>query len=722
MTLATTLDNAMDACPFDSLGWFEIKGKWLVRCWHPGATQVTLLNKFSGEPIGDMECVDEKGLFEFSWPKKTKRCTLDFHITRTDCEYRICDSYQFADRTFEDFDHDHNHLFKNMGAQLCEATGPDGKKVKGVRFAVYAPNARAVSVIGSFNDWDGRRHLLNSGADGVWRLFVPGISAGDQYKFELKDQGGTMLPHKSDPYGFFKEQYPSFASIVFDHEQYQWQDKKWRDRALPDWRQVPINIYEVHAGSWRQADGQPLGWTGLTEQLIPYVVDMGYTHIELLPVSEYPFDGSWGYQPVGLFAPTSRFGTPDEFKAFVDACHQANIGVIVDWVPAHFPADEHGLAKFDGTALYEYSDPRRGWHPDWNSYIYDYGRHTVCDFLISSAVAWLEYFHIDGIRVDAVASMLYLDYSRESGEWVPNVDGGNHNYEAIEFVKRFNETVYSLHPKVITIAEESTSFDGVTRPVFAGGLGFGFKWNMGWMHDSLQYLQHDPIHRRYHHGEITFSMVYAYSENYVLPLSHDEVVHGKGSIIGRMPGDEWQQVANLRAFYGYMFCHPGKKLNFMGNEFGQGAEWSHTRSLDWHLLQYEKHSGVQSMFKDLNHLYANEKALHQLDCDPEGFTWLNHDDADSSVISFARFSPGREEILIVVTNFTPVPHEFYRIGVPESGYYEVIFNTDAGVYNGSNFDMGAGFNSFNESRNGQSFSVEVRLPPLATVVMKKKLN
>ncbi len=460
-----------------------------------------------------------------------------------------------------------------------------------------------------------------------------------------------------------------------------------------------------------------MNYKELADELIPYLLDMNYTHVEFIPVSEHPFDGSWGYQPLGLFAPTSRFGTPDEFKYFVDQCHVKGIAVIVDWVPAHFPSDSHGLAQFDGTALYEYEDPRRGWHPDWNSYIYDFGRYTVRDFLVSSAIVWLDYFHIDGIRVDAVASMLYLDYSREENDWVPNVDGGNHNYEAIDFIKRFNQTVYGKFPNAITIAEESTAYDGVTRPVFAGGLGFGFKWNMGWMHDSLEYMSREPIHRKYHHSELTFSMVYSFNENFVLPLSHDEVVHGKGSILDRMPGDEWQKTANLRAYYGFMYGHPGKKLNFMGNEIAQGIEWNHKGQIDWYLLQFERHKGIQNLFRDLNRLYRDEAALHEKDCDPSGFRWINHDDAEHSIYSFVRYSDDGS-IIVIISNMTPEPYDKYHIGVPSAGHYEVILNSDSSHYGGSDYPVDRIFESSDTSANGLPNALEVQVPPLATLYLK----
>lgn len=718
---ATELSNARHARPFDDLGLHsgpEGKGL-LIRAWFPQAERIEATELKSGKALGALDRVDAAGLFELHLPRRRKRFSYRLNITLDGHTFTLLDAYQFPERAHEDFFCTSETLYHNMGARPCQATTPEGQTIDGVRFAVYAPNARAVSVIGDFNQWDGRRHPMMSSQDGIWRLFIPDLRPGTEYKYELKNAAGDVLPHKQDPFGDWHAQYPSFHSVVWDHEDYTWSDQEWQQREVGDRRRQPMTIYELHAGSWRMHDdGTPLNYRELAVQLIPYLQDMGYTHVELMPISEYPFDGSWGYQPVGLFAPTSRFGTPNDFKYFVDQCHQAGIAVIVDWVPAHFPADPHGLAKFDGTALYEYEDPRRGWHPDWNSFIYDYGRTTVTDFLVSSAMVWLERYHVDGIRVDAVASMLYLDYSREDGDWVPNVDGGNENYEAIAFVKRFNEAVYGRFPRCFTVAEESTSFPGVSKPTYLGGLGFGFKWNMGWMHDTLEYVKKDPVYRQHHHGELTFSLIYAFDENFVLPLSHDEVVHGKGTILDRMPGDEWQQMANLRNYYAYMYTHPGKKLNFMGNEFGATREWSHQRPLDWWLLDYPRHRGCQQLVRDLNRLYASLPALHRLDHEPEGFRWINHDDAGSSVISFCR-SDGEGGLIVVVSNFTPMPHERYRIGVPDAGQYEVILNTDSEYYWGSNFDAGQYHQSLGNPRDGLPCSLELRLPPLGTVVLKR---
>ncbi|MFQ3230177.1 1,4-alpha-glucan branching protein GlgB [Reinekea sp.] len=715
MSVASRLSNVLEAQPFDVLGIFALDSGWFVRAFIPDATKVTVMSLDGKTLLTDMTLVDDCGVFEGTITAK-KRPLYSLAVSSGDHQWNVVDAYQFVDRAMTDFPCDSDTLYKNMGAQMCSVPTEEGE-VAGVRFAVYAPNARSVSVIGVFNNYDGRRHPMQSHSDGIWRIFVPGIQAGDKYKFELKDAHEHLLPHKADPYNFYCGQHPHFNSIVFDHDAYEWHDEKWQNRAFVEPTKAPMSTYEVHVGSWKHKDGQPLAYRELAQELIPYLKEMNFTHVEFVPVSEHPFDGSWGYQPLGLFAPTSRYGTPDDFKYFVDQCHQNGIAVLVDWVPAHFPADPHGIAQFDGTPLYEYEDPRRGWHPDWNSYIYDFGRFTVRDFLISSAVIWLEYFHVDGIRVDAVASMLYLDYSREEGEWIPNVDGGNHNYEAIEFVKRLNETIYGRYPKAITIAEESTAFDGVTRPVFAGGLGFGFKWNMGWMNDSLEYMKRDPIHRSYHHNDLTFSMVYSFNENFVLPLSHDEVVHGKGSILKKMPGDEWQQFANLRAYYGFMFAHPGKKLNFMGNELAQGLEWNHRAELDWYLLEYENHKGVQNLFRDLNRLHRDEPALHQRDSDASGFRWINHDDAANCVFSLIRLSDGKD-FVIAVTNMTPIPHDHYRIGVPNDGQYKVILNTDSHHYGGSNYDAGDIFQSISEPSNGMPFTLDIKVPPMATIYIK----
>ena len=673
--------------------------------------------------LGTMNRVEEEGLFELNFPNAGSEFNYLFNVTYQDSVVKVIDPYQFREQAYAGLSTMRNeaaNLYRTMGAQLVEIE-VDGVKIKGVRFAVYAPSASNVSVIGDFNFWDGRRHPMQRSLMGEWVLFVPGIGEGERYKYELKDPLGNRLPHKSDPVGFYAEQYPSFASVVYDQKRYQWNDAAWVESQKNDKLKQAMSIYELHFASWkRHENGDSLSYREMAAELIPYVKEMGYTHVELLPIMEHPFSGSWGYQPVGLFSPTSRFGSADDFKYFVDQCHQAGIGVILDWVPAHFPSDSHGLARFDGTPLYEYEDPRRGWHPDWNSYIYDFGRETVRQFLVASALVWLDYYHIDGLRVDAVASMLYWDYSRKAGEWVPNVDGGNHNYEAISLLRWFNEEVYKNYPQCMTIAEESTAFAGVSRPTYTGGLGFGFKWNMGWMHDTIEYMKKDPIYRKYHHSEMTFSMIYAYDENFILSISHDEVVHGKLSMLYKMPGDEWQQAANLRAYMGYMYAHPGKKLNFMGTEFAQSAEWNHDSQLQWWLLQFDKHQGQKKLIQDLNNLYRSEPALYVADYDKIGFMWLDHSDYQNSIFAMMRRDANGENSIIAVSNFTPTTHEGYRLGVPTKGKYKVVLNTDSKCYWGSNYDVGGEvFEASDISWHGQYHSIVLNLPPLATIFIKR---
>ena len=712
--------------PFDHLGLIKNPegAGLLLRAWLPGAKAVEVRELGSGKVLAaSMSCIDKNGLFEQPFSSRKKPFSYTLHITYPDSTLDLIDPYQFKDEAYAglaEMTLQASNLYRTLGSHLVE-TEVAGEKISGVRFAVYAPSATAVSLIGDFNFWDGRRHPMQRSLCGHWVLFVPGLKEGERYKYELKDPLGNRLPHKADPVGFYSEQYPSFASVVYDQSQYQWSDDEWRKSQLNDKLEQPLSIYELHLASWRRhEDGSSLSYRELAEDLISYVKDMGYTHIELMPVSEHPFSGSWGYQPVGMFAPTSRFGTADDFKYFVDQCHQAGIGVILDWVPAHFPSDSHGLARFDGTPLYEYEDPRRGWHPDWNSYIYDFGRDHVRQFLVASALYWLEYFHIDGLRVDAVASMLYWDYSRKAGEWVPNIHGGNHNYEAISLLRWFNEEVYKNYPHAMTIAEESTAFAGVSRPTFTGGLGFGFKWNMGWMHDSLEYMKRDPVHRKYHHSEMSFSMVYHYDENFILSLSHDEVVHGKHSMLYKMPGDEWQQAANLRAYMGFMYAHPGKKLNFMGTEFAQSTEWNHDAQLQWWLLQFDKHKGQQSLIRDLNHLYRNESAMYEADYIRGGFMWLDHGDAERSVYAMLRRNKAGDQSILSVSSLTPSPVPGYRLGVPEAGTYKVVLNTDSSYYWGSDYDMGGlTFHSEETAIHGQSHSIVINLPPLSTVFIKR---
>lgn len=725
--LVERLANAACPHPFSQLGLHpNPDGAGLkLTLWLPDASAVKVKDLTSGKWVATLSPALQPGLFETVFIRRKNPFPYLLQLQYADgSTVEQLDPYQFQAAAFDglsEMTQRPENLYATLGAQLRTVSHFE-RSVEGVRFAVYAPSATSVSLIGDFNLWDGRRHPMERSLCGHWVLFVPGLKAGERYKFEIKDPMGNRLPHKSDPVGFYSEQYPSFASVVYDHQQYQWQDASWQQSQRNDKREQPMSIYELHVGSWRRhANGDSLSWRELATELVDYVREMGYTHIELLPVSEHPFSGSWGYQPTGMFAPTSRYGSADDFKYFVDACHQAGIGVILDWVPAHFPSDAHGLARFDGTPLYEYEDPRRGWHPDWNSYIYDVGRDTVRQFLVASALYWLDKFHIDGLRVDAVASMLYLDYSRNVGEWVPNVDGGNHNYEAISLLKWFNEEVYGKYPHAMTIAEESTAFAGVSRPTFLGGLGFGFKWNMGWMHDTLSYMQKEPVHRRYHHNEMTFAMVYHYDENFILSLSHDEVVHGKHSMLYKMPGDEWQQAANLRAYMGYMYGHPGKKLNFMGTELAQGNEWNHDAQLAWHLLDYPKHLGQQRLIRDLNRLYREHAALYRADYEQGGFRWLDHQNAAESILAMLRSDVQSGDEVVVVSSFTPVPRSRYRLGVPAAGQWRVALNTDSEFYWGSNFDVGGlSFMAEPTPWQGMDYSIVIDLPPLSTLFITQE--
>lgn len=611
----------------------------------------------------------------------------------------------------------HQQSYEKLGAHMMTLDG-----VQGVHFAVWAPNAKRVSVIGDFNRWDGRQHPMRVlGGTGIWELFIPGLGEGTLYKFEIKGSFDQFI-EKADPHGYFAELRPRTASVVWDIEKHCWGDQEWMERrSNTNYLHQPLSIYEVHLGSWKRVPeegGRFLTYRELAHELVDYVKQMGYTHIELMPVMEHPLDASWGYQVIGYFAPTSRFGTPDDFQYFVDYCHQNDVGVILDWVPAHFPRDAHGLARFDGTALYEHEDPRKGEHKDWGTLIFNYGRNEVRNFLTSSGLVWLDKYHIDGLRVDAVASMLYLDYSRGPGEWVPNMYGGRENLEAIDFVKRFNELAHQYYPGAMTIAEESTAFTGVSKPTYLGGLGFTFKWNMGWMNDTLSYIEKDPVHRKYHHNSLTFGLVYAFSENFVLVVSHDEVVHGKRSLANKMPGDHWQKMANLRAYLGFMFTHPGKKLLFMGADIAQWNEWWEERSLDWDLLQHESHAMLNRYVADLNQLYRSQPALYQVDDSHEGFEWVDFHDWERSIIAYLRKARDPSDHLLVVCNFTPVPREGYRVGVPEHCHYAEVLNSDAAIYWGSNMGNRGGFWADPLPWQGQPCSLELTVPPLAMVVFK----
>ena len=718
---AAMLEGRLDD-PFAFLGPHDEGGQPVVRTFQPGANGVEVASRASGRTL----CVLEQlapGLFAGELPQAERyllRITWPSEGGGTVVQ-ETEDPYAFG-LLLSDFDLHlvaegrHLEMARVFGAQPTTVDG-----VAGVLFSVWAPNARRVSVVGDFNVWDGRRHpmRLRYGA-GMWELFIPRLSTGERYKFEIAGADGAIV-QKADPLARQTEVPPATASIVAPRPDYRWTDGDWmEDRARRHAPDAPISIYEVHAGSWMRPDGdgdRTLDWAGLAEKLLPYVADMGFTHVELMPIMEHPFGGSWGYQPLSQFAPSARFGRPEGFAAFVDACHRAGIGVILDWVPAHFPTDAHGLANFDGTHLYEHSDPREGFHQDWNTLIYNLGRNEVSGFLLSSALWWLEAFHVDGLRVDAVASMLYRDYSRAHGEWVPNIHGGRENLESVAFLKAMNQLVHQRCPGAITIAEESTAWPGVSAPVAQGGLGFNYKWNMGWMHDTLHYMQRDPVYRGWHHGELTFPMVYAYSEKYVLPISHDEVVHGKGSLWGKMPGDAWQKTANLRAYLALMWAHPGKKLLFMGCELGMEAEWNHDAQIPWHLLDDPTHAGVQMLLRDLNHLYLREPALHAMDADPGGFQWLVADDAANSVFAFLRRGGGAPPIAVLL-NLTPQPHGSYRVGLPQGGIWREILNTDADVYGGSNVGNAGAVQAYGDGCHGQPFSAHVTLPPLGAVLLQ----
>ena len=707
--------------PFSVLGPHIEDGRLVIRACLPAAEKVSV-TRDGLSPI-EMTRRHPAGVFEAVVPETQTVVDYRLRVTyRGGSAVDVDDPYRYG-RVLSDYDlylfgeGKHTRIYDKLGAHPM-TIGP----AAGVHFAVWAPNATRVSVVGDFNGWDGRVHAMRLlGASGVWEIFVPAAAIGHRYKFELRSRHGEILV-KSDPFGFAFEVPPLSASIVCRPD-YQWQDDDWmRGRAtFESWFDRPMAIYEVHLGSWAripEEGNRYLSYRELAARLIPYVKDMGYTHIELLPVMEHPYSASWGYQVIGFFAPTSRFGTPAEFKAFVDACHRAGIGVLLDWVPGHFPKDAHGLARFDGTALFEHADPRQGEHRDWGTLIFNYGRNEVRNFLIANALFWLQEYHIDGLRVDAVASMLYLDYSRHEGEWVPNRFGGRENLEAIDFLRQLNTQTHVESPGSITIAEESTAWPSVSRPSWLGGLGFTYKWNMGWMNDILQYARTDPVHRKWHHQHVTFSLLYAFNENFILPFSHDEVVHGKGSMFGKIPRDDWQKAATLRALYGYMYSHPGKKLMFMGSEFGQGREWDHDRSLDWNMLGDPLHAGLQRFVRDLNHVYAAERALHEVDFDPPGFQWIDCNDNEKSVVSLIRRSKGGAEFVVAVLNFTPVPRDGYRIGVPEAGTYVELLNSDADIYGGGNVGNGGSIVAEAIPSHGHDQSLSLSLPPLGFLMLK----
>jgi len=712
---ADALAGARHADPFKVLGPRDTAAGRVIRAYLPGARAVEVLRRSDRQPIGKLEPRDN-GLFEGT---VTDRAPYLLRVAWPEAVQETEDPYSFGpllgDLDLHLFNEGrHFELASALGANVTTLDG-----VEGVGFSVWAPNASRVAVVGDFNAWDSRRHPMRLRYPaGIWELFIPRVAPGARYKFDIVGPGGVRLPQKADPLAQQAEPAPSTASVVAAPPSWRWHDEAWmQGRAARQAVDAPISIYEVHLGSWMRPDGS-VSWETAAQRLIPYVLDMGFSHLELLPISEYPFGGSWGYQPLGLFAPTGRYGGPHDFAHFVDRLHGAGIGLIVDWVPAHFPTDPHGLARFDGTALYEHLDPREGFHRDWNTFIYNFGRREVQGFLIASALHWLERFHIDGLRVDAVASMLYRDYSRNPGEWIPNIYGGREHLEAVDFLRHLNAVVRERCPGAVTIAEESTAWPGVTQPVSELGLGFTYKWNMGWMHDTLQYMERDPVHRSYHHSEMTFGLLYGFSEKFILPLSHDEVVHGKGSLIGKMPGDRWQKFANLRAYFGFMWTHPGKKLLFMGGEIAQEREWSHDREIDWFLLDNPEHAGIQRLVRDLNHTYRSERALHVRDSDPGGFRWMVGDDRSNSVFAYLRHGREGDAPLLVVCNMTPAPRHNYRIGVPQGGAWREIVNTDSRFYGGSDMGNQGALHATPAPAHGEPQSIELTLPPLATLILR----
>jgi 1,4-alpha-glucan branching enzyme len=722
MAAAQALADGLLTDPFGFLGPHESDRGRIIRAYLPGAIEVEVLARGSLDPIGRLARFGSTDLFQG-------------HVTGRD-DYLLRIHWQNAIQETEDpfafgnvlgdidlhlfSEGSHWNLAERFGASLTQVDA-----VSGVRFAVWAPNARRVSVVGDFNNWDGRRHPMRLRHQaGVWEIFIPRLGAGERYKYEIVGPSGERLPLKADPLARATERPPATASVVPTAWTFRWSDEDWlKSRALQQAPNAPIAVYEVHAASWLRPKNDPTGtldWLAIAEHLVPYAAELGFTHIELLPIMEHPFAGSWGYQPLSQFAPSARFGQPQEFAHFVDACHRAGLGVILDWVPGHFPSDPHGLSRFDGTALYEHEDPREGFHPDWNTYIYNLGRREVQEFLIASALYWLETFHVDGLRVDAVASLLYRDYSRAPDAWIPNRFGGRENLEAIEFLKRLSTIVAERVPGTITIAEESTAWPGVSAPVRDGGLGFSYKWNMGWMHDTLSYLSRDPIHRPWHNNDLTFGLLYAFSERFILPLSHDEVVHGKGSLYGKIPGDEWQKLATLRAYFAFMWTHPGKKLLFMGGELGQVREWSHDREVDWDLLNQPLHAGLQRLVRDLNRLYGAEPALHQRDTDSNGFAWIIGDDRQNSVFAYER--RGADDApLVIAINMTPIPRSGYRIGVPRGGSWSELLNTDSRHYGGGDIGNAGRLEAETIAIHGRAHSLCLDLPPLATLILKPEM-
>ena len=717
---AAAIVRGDDGDPFSFLGMHEACGHLVVRAFLPQASRVAVQRTSDGKCVGILDPCDEAGLFAGTVSGQ-ERYDYRLRATIDGDDVVFADPFSFGSLFGEVDLHLHaegTHLrsFEKMGAHPVALND-----VAGTNFAVWAPNARRVSVVGDFNSWDGRRHPMrfHPGA-GIWEIFLPDVAEGALYKFEIKTHGGDILL-KADPYAFEAEKSPRTASVVCGLARRSTAASPVAGRAPRADRHVPISIYEVHLGSWRrrpEEGNRNLTYGELADTLIPYAKEMGFTHLELMPISEYPFDGSWGYQPTGLFAPTSRYGAPAEFREFLDRCHTAGLGVILDWVAGHFPNDPHGLARFDGTHLYAHADPREGRHPDWDTLIYNFGRREVRNYLLSNALFWVGEYGVDGLRVDAVASMLYRNYSRRDGEWVPNIHGGVENLEAIDFLRSMNELVYQTHPQAVTIAEESTAWPMVSRPTYLGGLGFSYKWNMGWMHDTLDYIGKDPIYRKYNHDKLTFGLLYAFAENFILPLSHDEVVHGKGSLLGKMPGNRWQKFANLRAYLAFMYTQPGKKLLFMGGEFAQTAEWNHDQGLQWHLTKDPAHAGVQKLVRDLNCLYRETAALHERDCEPEGFSWIDCSDAESSVVAYLRRAANADDFVVVVCNFTPVVRYGYRVGVPRKVRYQECFNTDSAHYGGTNVGNLGAIEAQDVEAHGFACSLPLTLPPLAVVVLR----